>query len=63
MASVYVSCKWLLLSYFCLSWGSSGVNLGNWLVVEGWMKPSLFDGIPNGDMLVIKTEQRFTSNL
>ncbi|RZC64392.1 hypothetical protein C5167_008081 [Papaver somniferum] len=30
-----------------------GVNLGNWLVVEGWMKPSLFDGIPNGDMLVL----------
>jgi hypothetical protein len=21
-------------------------------VVEGWIKPSLFDGIPNGDMLV-----------
>ncbi|RZC46934.1 hypothetical protein C5167_039882 [Papaver somniferum] len=60
-----VSCKWLLLSFFCLSWANSascavdgvyggkvrGVNLGNWLVVEGWMKPSLFDGIPNGDML------------
>jgi hypothetical protein len=29
-----------------------GVNLGGWLVVEGWIKPSLFDGIPNGDMLV-----------
>ncbi|CAL5321883.1 unnamed protein product [Camellia sinensis] len=28
-----------------------GVNLGGWLVVEGWIKPSLFDGIPNGDML------------
>ena len=28
------------------------VNLGGWLVVEGWIKPSLFDGIPNGDMLV-----------
>lgn len=27
------------------------VNLGGWLVVEGWIKPSLFDGIPNGDML------------
>ncbi|MCL7043051.1 hypothetical protein MKW94_026087 [Papaver nudicaule] len=35
-----------------------GVNLGNWLVTEGWMKPSLFDGIPQGDML-----QRFGSNL
>ncbi|CAN1216284.1 Probable glucan 1,3-beta-glucosidase A [Linum perenne] len=29
-----------------------GVNLGGWLVVEGWIKPSLFDGIPNGDMLL-----------
>lgn len=29
-----------------------GVNLGGWLVVEGWIKPSLFAGIPNGDMLV-----------
>ncbi|OWM82176.1 hypothetical protein CDL15_Pgr001750 [Punica granatum] len=28
-----------------------GVNLGGWLVVEGWIKPSLFDNIPNGDML------------
>ncbi|KAE8715808.1 Basic helix-loop-helix DNA-binding superfamily protein, putative isoform 1 [Hibiscus syriacus] len=27
------------------------VNLGGWLVIEGWIKPSLFDGIPNGDML------------
>lgn len=29
-----------------------GVNLGGWLVIEGWIKPSLFEGIPNGDMLV-----------
>jgi len=29
-----------------------GVNLGGWLVIEGWIKPSLFDGIANGDMLV-----------
>ncbi|KAG6470301.1 hypothetical protein ZIOFF_071366 [Zingiber officinale] len=28
-----------------------GVNLGGWLVVEGWIRPSLFDGIPNQDML------------
>ncbi|MQL96584.1 hypothetical protein Taro_029262 [Colocasia esculenta] len=28
-----------------------GVNLGGWLVIEGWIKPSLFDDIPNGDML------------
>ncbi|KAL2335869.1 hypothetical protein Fmac_010315 [Flemingia macrophylla] len=28
------------------------VNLGNWLVVEGWMQePSLFDGIVNKDLL------------
>ncbi|XP_076890801.1 putative glucan 1,3-beta-glucosidase A [Bidens hawaiensis] len=27
------------------------VNLGGWLVVEGWMKPSLFDSIPNKDFL------------
>ncbi|XP_028763803.1 probable glucan 1,3-beta-glucosidase A [Neltuma alba] len=27
------------------------VNLGNWLVAEGWMKPSLFDGIVNKDLL------------
>ncbi|XP_026391103.1 uncharacterized protein LOC113286718 isoform X4 [Papaver somniferum] len=62
-----VSCKWLLLSLFCLSWANSGlsaldgvkggkvrgVNLGGWLVAEGWMKPSLFDGIGNLDMLFI----------
>ena len=28
------------------------VNLGGWLVTEGWIKPSLFDGIPNNDFLV-----------
>ncbi|KAG9450741.1 hypothetical protein H6P81_010706 [Aristolochia fimbriata] len=28
-----------------------GVNLGGWLVVEGWIKPSLFDEIPNRDLL------------
>ncbi|GMN33685.1 hypothetical protein TIFTF001_004296 [Ficus carica] len=27
------------------------VNLGNWLVAEMWMEPSLFDGIPNNDLL------------
>nr|AFK38496.1 unknown [Lotus japonicus] len=27
------------------------VNLGNWLVIEGAMKPSLFDGITNKDLL------------
>ncbi|XP_026416308.1 uncharacterized protein LOC113311714 isoform X2 [Papaver somniferum] len=61
-----VSCKWFLLSFLLISWAHSalcvvngvtggrvrGVNLGNWLVIEGWMsKPSLFDGILAGDML------------
>ncbi|KAL9234244.1 hypothetical protein vseg_009133 [Gypsophila vaccaria] len=27
------------------------VNLGGWLVTEGWIKPSLFYGIPNPDLL------------
>ncbi|GMN33688.1 hypothetical protein TIFTF001_004295 [Ficus carica] len=27
------------------------VNLGNWLVAEKWMEPSLFDGIVNDDLL------------
>ncbi|KAI7990970.1 Glucan 1,3-beta-glucosidase [Camellia lanceoleosa] len=27
------------------------VNLGGWLVTEGWIKPSLFHGIPNKDFL------------
>lgn len=28
------------------------VNLGGWLVIEKWIKPSLFDNIPDGDLLV-----------
>ncbi|KAL7245716.1 hypothetical protein ACSBR2_000949 [Camellia fascicularis] len=28
-----------------------GVNLGGWLLVEGWIKPSLIHGIPNKDLL------------
>nr|BAJ97814.1 predicted protein [Hordeum vulgare subsp. vulgare] len=27
------------------------VNLGGWLVTEGWIQPSLFEGIPNKDLL------------
>lgn len=27
------------------------VNLGGWLLTEGWILPSLFDGIPNSDLL------------
>ncbi|CAL5332843.1 unnamed protein product [Camellia sinensis] len=29
-----------------------GVNLGGWLLVEGWIKPSLIHGIPNKDLLL-----------
>ncbi|KAK6923803.1 Glycoside hydrolase, family 5 [Dillenia turbinata] len=61
-----VSCKWVSVFLLCCFLifpvshsveglhGDSkvrGVNLGGWLVVEGWIKPSLFDGIPNGEML------------
>ena len=28
------------------------VNLGGWLVTEGWIHPSLFDGIPNNNLTV-----------
>lgn len=51
-----LSC-WLIFCIVCAVEGIHGdskvrgVNLGGWLVVEGWIKPSLFDGIPNGDML------------
>ncbi|KAI3949111.1 hypothetical protein MKW92_031847 [Papaver armeniacum] len=61
----FVSNKWLFLSFLLISWAHSalcavngvkggkvkGVNLGGWLVAEGWMRPSLFDGIRNRDML------------
>ncbi|XP_027368378.1 probable glucan 1,3-beta-glucosidase A [Abrus precatorius] len=47
-----------LSSLLCLSHGRPNhefrvraVNLGGWLVTEGWIKPSLFDGIPNKDFL------------
>ncbi|EEF48467.1 conserved hypothetical protein [Ricinus communis] len=47
-----------LVSFVCLSHGRvnpsfkiKAVNLGGWLVTEGWIKPSLFDGIPNSDFL------------
>ncbi|CAL5037542.1 unnamed protein product [Urochloa decumbens] len=57
---VLIGCGFVLLSWvlfspcICSVDGLSkarAVNLGGWLVVEGWIKPSLFDGIPNGDML------------
>ncbi|XP_017219420.1 probable glucan 1,3-beta-glucosidase A isoform X1 [Daucus carota subsp. sativus] len=61
-----ISCKWVFIFVlsccliFSVAYSVEGlrgdsrvraVNLGGWLVVEGWIKPSLFDGIPNGDML------------
>ena len=30
----------------------AGVNLGGWLVIEKWMRPSLWDGIPESELLV-----------
>ena len=30
----------------------AGVNLGGWLVIEKWMRPSLWDAIPEPDLLV-----------
>ncbi|RCV43112.1 hypothetical protein SETIT_9G269100v2 [Setaria italica] len=51
-----------LLLLVCSSWLVSmaaaapgppirAVNLGGWLVTEGWIMPSLFDNIPNKDLL------------
>ncbi|PSS30128.1 Glucan 1,3-beta-glucosidase A precursor [Actinidia chinensis var. chinensis] len=60
-----LSC-WLIFTVSCSVEGIHGdskvraVNLGGWLVVEGWIKPSLFDGIPNGDM-IDGTEVQFKS--
>ncbi|KAJ7945379.1 Glucan 1,3-beta-glucosidase [Quillaja saponaria] len=39
------------------------VNLGNWLVTEGWMKPSLFSDIPNNDLLDGTQVHFFSSKL
>ncbi|KAK2984206.1 hypothetical protein RJ640_006665 [Escallonia rubra] len=62
--SIYVSRQLLLCIFlfsstlFLLSNGRvtpnfrvRAVNLGGWLVTEGWIKPSLFDRIPNKDFL------------
>ncbi|TXG69142.1 hypothetical protein EZV62_004077 [Acer yangbiense] len=35
------------------------VNQGNWLVMEGWMKPSLFAEIPNNDLLLWRVNETF----
>ncbi|KAL2955203.1 hypothetical protein AAZX31_18G014100 [Glycine max] len=37
------------------------VNLGGWLVIEGWIKPSLFGGTANGDMLHGTSQVQFKS--
>ncbi|RZC64396.1 hypothetical protein C5167_008079 [Papaver somniferum] len=61
----FVFCRWVFLAFLLIPSTHSalavdglngdskvrGVNLGGCLVLEGWIKPSLFDGIPNGDML------------
>ena len=31
----------------------AAVNLGGWLVIEKWIKPSIWEGIPNDDLLVL----------
>ena len=33
-----------------------GVNLGNWLVLEKWMSPSLFDGTTAEDEYYLPTQ-------
>ncbi|KAF2323022.1 hypothetical protein GH714_032807 [Hevea brasiliensis] len=48
------SCLYLLLAFyitFSQAQPFKAVNLGNWLVTEGWMNPSIFDGIINKDLL------------
>ncbi|KAA8546761.1 hypothetical protein F0562_003190 [Nyssa sinensis] len=62
----FLLCCWLIFSVACSVEGLHGnskvrgVNLGGWLVVEGWIKPSLFEDIPTGDMLD-GTEVQFKS--
>ncbi|GLJ06386.1 hypothetical protein SUGI_0037840 [Cryptomeria japonica] len=34
----------------CAQTTYKSVNLGGWLVVEGWIKPTLFDSIPDNDL-------------
>ncbi|KAJ6740809.1 GLUCAN 13-BETA-GLUCOSIDASE-RELATED [Salix purpurea] len=46
-ALLFFSCA----PFLALAQPFKAVNLGNWLVTEGWMKPSLYDGIPNNDLL------------
>ncbi|VAI13135.1 unnamed protein product [Triticum turgidum subsp. durum] len=61
MRSHLSHCFWLLVALCFLYRRAAAdprlpvraVNLGGWLVTEGWILPSLFDGIPNKDLLVI----------
>ncbi|KAL5559051.1 hypothetical protein UlMin_035262 [Ulmus minor] len=53
-----ISIVFVVSCLFPVSYGSvdpnfrvKAVNLGGWLVIEGWIKPSLFDGIINKDFL------------
>ncbi|KAL5559052.1 hypothetical protein UlMin_035263 [Ulmus minor] len=53
-----ISIVFVVSSLFPVSYGSvdpnfrvKAVNLGGWLVTEGWIKPSPFDGIINKDFL------------
>uniref|UniRef100_A0A453JQF0 DUF7910 domain-containing protein n=1 Tax=Aegilops tauschii subsp. strangulata TaxID=200361 RepID=A0A453JQF0_AEGTS len=58
MRSRLSRCFWLLLLCLLSRRAAAAprlpvraVNLGGWLVTEGWILPSLFDGIPNKDLL------------
>ncbi|KAF6149180.1 hypothetical protein GIB67_026036, partial [Kingdonia uniflora] len=41
----------LICSKYDHNFKLKAVNLGGWLLTEGWIKPLLFDGIPNKDLL------------
>ncbi|KAL0305089.1 UNVERIFIED_CONTAM: putative glucan 1,3-beta-glucosidase A [Sesamum angustifolium] len=43
--------SWALIQCLGKDLPIKAVNLGGWLVIEGWMTPSLFDAIPNKDLL------------
>ncbi|KAI3465088.1 hypothetical protein Pfo_021751 [Paulownia fortunei] len=51
----FCACSWLfslvIVQCFAQNPPYKSVNLGAWLVAEGWMTPSLFGGIPNNDLL------------
>ncbi|KAJ7965677.1 Glucan 1,3-beta-glucosidase like [Quillaja saponaria] len=55
---LWLLCRVVFFSMLSVSYGRKtpnfrvkAVNLGGWLVTEGWIKPSLFDGIHNKDFL------------